>query len=102
MTREEAKTDILAAINSGDLGDTVVINSVPLRALQRSLSAEENQQFATAGLAVEGIRLSLDATALGWQPAIGSELEIDGTPYRVSTSRRSGNLLKLTLTKNSG
>lgn len=101
MTRAEAMADILAAASSLEvLGAGVLIDGVEYTAVKTGLSREENQAFAAAGLAVEGIRISIDLALLGWQPTVGNWLKVDGRDYEVIKSRLSGGLLKMTLTRN--
>ena len=103
MSREQAMADILAAATSLEvLGSNVLIDGVGYTAIKRGLTREENQVFAVAGLVVEGIRISIDAAALGWQPTVGSGLNVDGRDYEVRRSHLSGGLLKMTLTRNVG
>jgi hypothetical protein len=103
MTRAEALADINAAASSPEvLGSSVVIDSVNYQAVKKGLTREEAQSFSAAGLMVEGIRISIDLTALGWQPSVGSWLNVDGKDYEVIRSQLSGSLLKMTLTRNVG
>ena len=102
MSRQQALADILAATSDGVLGTGVVIDGKPVQAVRRGLTAEETEMFARAGLSVEGIRLSFDVAALGWQPTVGSGLNVDGRDYRVRRSHLTGSLLKLTLTRKVG
>jgi len=103
MSREQARADILAAASSTEvLGSTVLIDGVPRTAVKVGLSREEHQAYALAGLAVEGIRISIGLAELGWQPTVDSGLNVDGKNYTVAKSRLSGDLLKMTLTRNVG
>ena len=95
--------DILAAASSPEmLAGSVLIDGVEYTAIKRGLTREENQAFTAAGIAVEGIRISIASAALGWQPTVGSGLNVDGRDYEVRRSHLSGGLLKMTLTRNVG
>lgn len=103
MSRAQALADILAASSNTEvLGSTVVIDSVSYQAVKGGVTREEAQAFAAAGLMVEGIRISIDLGALGWQPSVGNWLNVDGKDYEVIRSLLSGSLLKMTLTRNVG
>jgi hypothetical protein len=103
MSRAQALADILAAASDPEvLGSTLVIDSVSYQAVKGGVTREEAQAFAAAGMMVEGIRISIDLTALGWQPSVGSWLNVDGKDYEVIRSQLSGSLLKMTLTRNVG
>lgn len=95
--------DILAAASSTEvLGSSVLIDGAPYTAVKAGLSSEEHQAFAMAGLVVEGIRISIDLAVLGWQPPVGSWLNVNGKDYEVRNSNLVGDLLKMTLTRNVG
>ncbi len=103
VTRADAQADLTAAASDPEvLGSAVVIDGVSYQACKKGLSQDEARDFAAAGLMIEGLRLSIDLTALGWQPSVGSWLNVDGKNYEVNRSQLAGNLLKMTMTRNVG
>lgn len=103
MTRAEALADLTAAGSSSEvLGSPVVIDGAPYTAVKKGLLQEEAQALNVMWKIVEGIRLSIDLAALGYQPAIGSWLTVDGKSYEVNRSQLSGGLLKMTLIRTMG
>jgi len=103
MTRAEAQADILAAASSGEvLGGPVMIDGTEYTAVKGGLSVDERHAFAAAGMSVEGLRISIDVAALGFQPTLGSWLNVDGRDYEVVKARLAGSLLKMTLIRNVG
>ncbi|MCB2218001.1 MAG: hypothetical protein KQH59_18215 [Desulfobulbaceae bacterium] len=82
-TRADAVAALKAATTSTRLGQSVTIESVTLDAVRRTLSQEEVRSYGADGLAVEGIRLTFDPAALGFELAVGMACAVDGVEYEV-------------------
>lgn len=82
-TRAEAVAAIRGATAATVLGQNVVVEGVALAAVRHTLSQEEASFFGIPGLTVEGLRLTFDPAALGFELAFGMACTVDGLEYEV-------------------
>jgi hypothetical protein len=105
MSVDTAIADILAAASSdAALGRPVSVDGEIVVCTTRSLTVEEASQFAGGrfaddGLAVEGLKMTVDRQLLGYIPAMRSNMVVGGAEYTVSRILQSGDKLRLTLTR---
>jgi arginine/lysine/ornithine decarboxylase len=81
--RTEAIAALQGAIDPAVLGQSVIVEGVAISAVKRTLSQEEAAFFGAPNLAVEGMRLTFDPAALGFELAFGTACTVDGVEYEV-------------------
>lgn len=104
MTLEDALNDLAGASSAGILGRVVDIEGFAVEAVKTGLTVEEAEAFAGGrfagdGLAIEGIRLTVDRTRLSFLPVVGGRMRVDGADYDVRQVQETGRLLRIMLTR---
>lgn len=104
MSLADALADLAAATSNTDhLGRAVVIDGTEVVCVKRSLTMEELQSVADGlGMAVEGLRLTVDPKLLPYPVGFNSWMTVAGKQYRVAGLSSVGDRVRLTLTRNVG
>lgn len=103
MSIEQALADLAAATSADHLGRQVVVDGVEVSCVKRELTVEEAQSFADGfGQGVEGLRLTVSRTELGYEPRYGQEITVDGKRYTVKLLKSSGDVRTITMMRFTG
>lgn len=100
MTIEQALADLATATSAEHLGRQHMLAGVPVVCVKREMTAEEASafaggRFAADGLAVEGIRVTVDSGLLTHIPVVGGQLNVDGFDYDIKTVTKTGNMVRI-------
>ncbi len=104
MSRAQAIADLAAATAEDVLGGMVNINGTDLVAVKRNLTQEELVPFTAGryggdGMLIEGVRLTVTADNLSYEPVAGGEMTVDWVDYTVRTTQKIGLNRRITLTR---
>lgn len=102
--REAAIKDLSGALAPTVLGQTVTLDGEERQVIKRTLTVEETTaiagpRFDNQGLAMEGVRITVDQDALGYRPAFGNQMTLNGSVYTVGPVAEVGNCFRITLTR---
>lgn len=103
-TRADAIADLARATGADILGTVVTVDGTGIEMVKRHLDQEEalafaGGQYADDGLEVEGIRLTVSAIKLGYEPLVGIRMVVDGAKFTVRQVRKIGMNRRITLTR---